>query len=580
MTEATGASNAARVLKAGPKPSKAKKVESTIREKGENTAVQLIAIGAELPLFADSATRAYSVRTLPGGGRRAVAITSATYRQWLGGEYYRRSGGLKAASAEAITTAIGVLQARACDADCAEVSVRVAESEGAVYLDLADDAGRAVKMTPTGWSVINSSPVHFRVAPGMLPLPAPQRGGALSELRPLVNAPGDDEWRLMVAWLVAALRPNRPFPILVLQGEQGSAKSTTGRLLRGLIDPAKPPDRGRPRDERSLAIAARNSWVLSYDNLSDLPHWLSDAFCRIATGGGLAERQLHTDSDEVLFEAMRPIMANGIDEVATRPDLADRALRVALPVISEGVRLELAEVQKVYERIRPRVLGSLCDAVCAALRELPRTQLAGKPRMADFARWVTAAEPGLGWSSGAFMASYRGNRAELVEQSLEADAVASTVRRLLEQCTDGTWLGTASEMLDALSALLPDVKPRDWPESARKLSDRLRRVAPHLRAAGVAVDGPTPTGHDRRRVYRLQSTVRTVRTVRALLEGPAEVADGADEVPTKCPPALTEEHATKADDANDADALTRTHPLGCRCAGDGCAKAGGRRDDD
>jgi hypothetical protein len=507
-------------------PSVSPPVTSAGREKGDTVAVKLIEIGAELPLFADSAGRSYCLRSLPSGGARAVALGSSAYKNWLAGDYHRRSDGKKAASAEALQTALGVLTARACEKERAEVAVRVAEKDGSIYLDLADDYGRAVEMTSAGWSVVDRAPVPFRVAPGMLPLPAPERGGGLEELRPLLNAPGDDEWRLMVAWLIAALRPDKPFPILVLQGEQGSAKSTTGRLLRALIDPAKPADRGKPRDERSLAIAARNGWVLSYDNLSGLPDWLSDALSRIATGGGLAERQLHTDSDEVLFEAMRPIMANGIDEVATRPDLADRALRVALPVISEGARRELAEVWAEYEEIRPRALGALCDAVGGALRELPQTHLKMKPRMADFARWVTAAEPALRWTTGAIMGSYRDNRAELVEQSLEADSVAYMVRRLLEHSEGGAWTGTAGDLLDALTSLVAIQKAKDWPESPRMLSNRLHRVAPQLRAVGLTIDGPTSTGHDKRRLYRLQSTggeVPHVRVSNAIRVAPADL---------------------------------------------------------
>jgi hypothetical protein len=196
-----------------------------------------------------------------------VSLTSAAYRSWLAGEYHRHSRGKKAASAEALTTAIGVLTARALECKCEEAHVRVAEYERTIYLDLADDAGQAVEISASGWRVRKTTPVRFRCERGSLPLPVPEHGGKLEELRGLINAPEDAEWRLLVGWLIAALRPGRPFPVLVLQGEQGSAKSTTSRFLRGLIDPARPPDRARPRDERDLAIAAKNSWVLAYDSL-------------------------------------------------------------------------------------------------------------------------------------------------------------------------------------------------------------------------------------------------------------------------------------------------------------------------
>ncbi len=126
--------------------------------------------------------------------------------------------------------------------------------------------------------------------------------------------------------------------MLVLHGEQGSAKSTLVRILRALIDPNTAALRAAPRDERDLVIAARNSWCLALDNLSHLPDWLSDALCRLATGSGFATRELYTDAEETIFAAQRPIVLNGIEELATRGDLLDRALLLYLPAIPEAQR--------------------------------------------------------------------------------------------------------------------------------------------------------------------------------------------------------------------------------------------------
>src|SRR5256886_5689169 len=122
----------------------------------------------------------------------------------------------------------------------------------------------------------------------MLALPVPLPGGALDDLRPFLNVADDGDYRLLVTWLLAALRPRGPYPVLVLHGEQGSAKSTTARVLRMLIDPNGAPLRAEPHDDRDLMIAATNGWIVALDNLSHLPPWLSDALCRLATGGAFA----------------------------------------------------------------------------------------------------------------------------------------------------------------------------------------------------------------------------------------------------------------------------------------------------
>jgi integrase len=169
---------------------------------------------------------------------------------------------------------------------------------------------------------------------------------------------------------VAALRPDRPFLILAVNGEQGSAKSTLCRMARAPLDPNISPLRRPPRDDRDLMIAASNGWVVGYDNLSGIRPELSDTLCCLATGGGFGTRELYTDDDEKLFAAMRPVLVNGIEDLATRADLLDRALTLTLPVISDERRRDEGGLWRQYEEVRPRVLGALLDAL--TVRKGPR----------------------------------------------------------------------------------------------------------------------------------------------------------------------------------------------------------------
>jgi hypothetical protein len=157
-------------------------------------------------------------------------------------------------------------------------------------------------------------------------------------LRGFLNVRSDVHFVLAIAWLVAALRHCGPYPVLVVSGEQGSAKSTFSTILRALVDPNTAPLRALPRENRDLFIAASNGHVLIFDNVSGLPYWISDTLCRLATGGGFAVRQLYTDQDEVLFDACRPMILNGIEDIVARPDLADRAIFLTLEPIPEEQR--------------------------------------------------------------------------------------------------------------------------------------------------------------------------------------------------------------------------------------------------
>src|SRR3974390_2283279 len=175
-----------------------------------------------------------------------------------------------------------------------------------------------------------------------------------------------------------------------------------------------------------------------------LSPWLSDALCRLATGGSFAVRQLYTDDEEVLFEAARPILLNGIEEVVSRPDLGDRAIFLTLAPIEETQRRPESELWRVFEIERPRILGALLDAVVQGLRALDGVHLSRLPRMADFALWATACEPAL-WPVGTFARAYAANRRAALENIIEADPVANRVRTMMANRT--LWTGSASDLL-------------------------------------------------------------------------------------------------------------------------------------
>src|SRR6185437_4707130 len=139
-----------------------------------------------------------------------------------------------------------------------------------------------------------------------------------------------------------------------------------------------------------LYIAAGNGYLLVFDNVSHLSPWLSDALCRLASGGGFATRMLYTDQDEVLIDATRPVILNGIEDFVARPDLGDRCVFLALTPIAHDERRTEAELNAAFEARRPALLGVLLDAIAHGLRALPHVRLDAKPRMADFARWAMA----------------------------------------------------------------------------------------------------------------------------------------------------------------------------------------------
>jgi hypothetical protein len=388
--------------------------------------------------------------------------------------------------------------------DCHDIHLRTAELDGRLYLDLGNSLWQAVEIDAGGWQVLDNPPVRFCRNPAMEALPLPVSGGTIDELRQFVNVCVED-MPLVLAWLAHAFRPSGPYAILKIRGEQGSAKSTTIRVLRSLIDPNKAPARSKPPGEHDLAIAVSKSWVYCLDNLSYLDGEISDALCRLATtGAGFATRKLYTDDTEMIFNAVRPVILAGIGDVGTRSDLLDRCVSIELPTISEDKRQDEKKIWADFEEAQPRILGALLDVVSAGIRNLPEVQLSRLPRMADFLRWATAVEEALGFESGTCERAYELNRAEAHATVLEESPVASTLIRFMQKRNGESFEGTAAELLRELRAVAgidPEMtRQKSWPKNARALSVALSRFAPNLRFAGVFIErGVRKSGRDKRR---------------------------------------------------------------------------------
>ena len=435
--------------------------------------------------------------------RETWPIRSKGFRRWLARHFFEATQG--APSSEALQSALNVIEAKAhFEAPERTVHIRVSELDGRLYLDLGDATWRAVEIDTTGWRVIDNPPVRFRRAAGMQPLPVPVPGGSIEVLRSFLNVQSHNDFVLVVAWALAVFRNRGPYPVIVLSGEQGSAKSTFSAILRALLDPNTAPLRALPREDRDLFIAANDGHLLAFDNVSGLPPWISDTLCRLATGGGFAVRQLYTDQDEVLFDAARPVVLNGIEDIVTRPDLADRAVFLMLEPIPEELRQPEQELWVAFYKERPRILGVLLDAVVHGLKRLPETRLEKLPRMADFALWATACETAL-WPAGTFWRAYCGNREEAVDDVIDADPVAAAVRSLMAAQT--VWTGNASDLLGAFAEVVGQrtANSKTWPDSARALAGRLRRVAPFLRKIGIEV-GFEREGRSRTRTINITTT--------------------------------------------------------------------------
>lgn len=440
----------------------------------------LVDIGQKHTLFRDTDGTAFAAVTI-GDHDEVQRIDSSSYREVIAEAYLRVTG--KGCNRNAQSDAITTLSSLArFEGDTHRVWIRTASDDDKIVLDMGRADWKCIEVDSSGWRWCKQPPM-FRRAGAPLPLPEPKQAD-FGKLWQYVNV--EIKHRPLVGgFLLASLRPVGPYPQLHLSGEHGSGKSTLAKLLKSLVDPSASPLRAPPKDPRDLLVGALNGWCLSLDNLSFLTPQLSDALCRIATGGAISERQLYTNADEVLIEVQRPVILNGIEDLAVRPDLADRGLHVECEVI-ENRRSE-RELWQAFDTDKPYIFGALLQGLSLAIRDHADIDVGQLPRMADFAKWAAAGMPALGFDADIFMQSYRDNISIGQAAGIESSPVGRAVIDFMRTRTE--WTGTAADLATALSRQVDEatVKSHAWPKSPRGLSGVVRRLTPALRLAGIGV---------------------------------------------------------------------------------------------
>jgi hypothetical protein len=475
----------------------------------ESQAQILINLADAFDYFHAGDKRAYATLAVKGH-YETHAVRGREFKLHLQHLFYKERN--TAINSKGLADAIGVLEAKARFAGSErEVFTRVGREDDRIYVDLGNDDWAAIEVDRDGWRVNPTPPVRFVRPRGARALPRPVRSvGAISALMAMMNLADAADAKLLTAWMFGTIRPEGPYPVLSFRSAHGSGKSTASKVARALVDPNEVPMRSLPRDEQDVFLAAAHNHVVGFDNVSRISDSMSDAICRLSTGGGYGTRELYTNDEEYLFGAQRPVIINGVDDAIRRTDLLDRTIQIELPEISEENRLPESDFWNKFHSIAPGALAQLLDGTVEAMRNLASIELSRLPRMADFAVWVEAAAPAFGWKPEQFLAIYTNNRTQLTAATLESSPVGRYLLDL-KDWREEEWEGTATELLAVLDGRAEDRDKRraEWPRSPRAMSNILRHLSPSLREAGIAVVFTRDGSANRDRIIRLTAAKPT-----------------------------------------------------------------------
>jgi hypothetical protein len=371
-----------------------------------------------------------------------------------------------------------------------EPALRAAFADGCVIVDLGRQDGQALTIRPGEWSVgPDTHNVVWRRTKLTGEMPIPERGGDINLLRNHVRV-GDQDWPATVAWLILALRPDLPCPIIITRGPAGAAKSSLARRLLDLVDPAgggRSALRSVPRDVESWSVSANASRAIGIDNLTGIPAWWKSALCIAVTGAIDTARALYTDSDITIRFLKKSIILTGIDVGTLTSDLADRTISIELEAIPDTERADESQLDAAWQRDQAAILGGLADVIAKVLA-LPTSTIPPdtKPRMSDFYTILLGVDQVLG-TEGA--QSYLTSARDLQSEIADGEPVVQAIASLMDE--RDKWKATMTELY---STLTPADPSKRWPQSAQALSGKIKALEEPLRTIGIGVDRPRGTG--------------------------------------------------------------------------------------
>ena len=415
-----------------------------------------------------------------------VNVKSERFKKWIVSQFYNIES--KIPTNDNIAKIILLLESRAMN-EVNEVLVerRCATVDNCIYYDLKDDSCNVVKVSRDGWEIIKDPPVIFARTKTMYRQVTPERNGNLDILDKWFRYKDENHLILQKVILVASLIPNIARPIQVLHGEKGSSKTSTMKLVRDIIDPAIVPVVSIPKTIDDLAVYISKNYVPCFDNIDTISNQVSDLLCIAVTGGGHTKRKLYTDDEEQVMFFQRFIVLNGINVVATRPDLLDRCILLELERIPPNERKEEKVLREEFEKDKPIILGAIFETLSKAMSIYDQVELNNLGRMADFTRWGYAIAEVLGIGGDKFLEAYLNNQNNANIEALESHPVGFAMYNFMEDKT--VWSGSPTKLLSELEIVAGfekiDTTNSNWAKTPNVLSRRLNEIKSNLLDLGI-----------------------------------------------------------------------------------------------
>lgn len=368
---------------------------------------------------------------------------------------------------------------------------RCAYQDGKIYYYLADREQTVICIDENGYRVIAESPVPFIKKQNMSEQVLPKR--AKDTLKKLGMkywqfATPDDRilhWILLISRFIA----EGSQPLIYYFGDRGSAKSTSMRLDKMIVDPSEIDIKALPKSISDAVAAVSNQYMVSFDNVSRISDELSDIFCIVATHGYYSKKMLYSNNQEFAIKLNARVSFSGITNLSTKPDLIDRIVCLKLNRIDSSNRRTEEKIMKEFQTDLPYILDKIFRILSKAIPIYNDLKLERLPRMADFAKWGYAIAEALGYGGERFLRIYESNQADLLENLVSEDSLITVLIEAMKK--HNYFKGTVTELLVSLTNMAEkmEIDTRvGWARDASSLSRKLYENQSVLSMFGISVN--------------------------------------------------------------------------------------------
>ena len=466
------------------------------------------------------------------GHREILPIKSSRFRRWICKRYFEtRSEPIKSETLKQICDLLEAqalfsnnvkdlqLRTSSSDSDVDNI-IRLPKCSRTIYYDLTDKMWQAVRISQYGWNIEKSTdvPILFRRHSNQLPQVAPSRKYPIDifdQFMNLINVKDGNNRLLLKCYIISLFIPEIPKPVLMLHGEQGSAKSTLQELIKRVVDPSSIANLTFPRDVNELVQQLSHNYIAYYDNVSIIRDWISDQICRAVTGLGFSKRELWTNDDDIIYNFRRCLGFNGINLAATKADLLDRGLIIQLERIPKENRRKIQEIWDELDKIKPCLLGYIFDVIVKVLevKNNGGISIDSRSRMADFEEYAEITSRCIGHKPYDFINAYYNNQQLQTDAVVEGSPVATAIIKLLDKpnYNENGWCGTATDLLSELESYALEfkinTKSKFWVKSANSLSHRLNQIRTNMRDLDIEITY-TKDVKTRVKIWKINRTVK------------------------------------------------------------------------